>query len=82
MDQRFVDSRCDKVAFSNWLTFIQQPENSPEAMEAHTGVHADDVRVAARLYATGGNAAIYYGWALPNTVRVQQRSWRSLTWRC
>ena len=61
MDQHFVDSRCDKVAFSNWLTFIQQPENSPEAMEAHTGVHADDVRVAARLYATGGNAAIYYG---------------------
>jgi formate dehydrogenase major subunit len=61
MDQHFVDSRCDKVAFTNWLTFIQQPENSPEAMEAHTGVHADDVCVAARLYATGGNAAIYYG---------------------
>ena len=38
---------------------IQQPENSPEAMEAHTGVHADDVRAAARPYATIGNAAIY-----------------------
>lgn len=61
VDQEFVDARCEKVAFTNWLTFIQQPENSPEAMEAHTGVHADDVRAAARLYATGGNAAIYYG---------------------
>ncbi len=37
------------------------PENSPEAMETVTGVLAADVRVAARLYATGGNAAIYYG---------------------
>ena len=61
VDQEFVDARCEKVAFTNWLTFIQQPENSPEAMEAHTGVHADDVRAAARLYATGGNSAIYYG---------------------
>lgn len=61
IDQAFVNERCEKVAFRNWLTFIQQQENSPEAMEAHTGVHADDVRAAARLYATGGNSAIYYG---------------------
>ena len=61
VDQEFVDARCETVAFTNWLTFIQLPENSPEAMEAHTGVHADDVRAAARLYATGGNSAIYYG---------------------
>jgi formate dehydrogenase major subunit len=61
VDQDFVDERCEKVAFANWLTFIQQRENSPEAMEAHTGVHAEDVRAAARLYGTGGNAAIYYG---------------------
>lgn len=61
LDQAFVEERCEKAAFGNWLTFIEQPENSPEAMEAHTGVHADDVRSAARLYATGGNSAIYYG---------------------
>lgn len=61
IDRAFVSERCEKVAFSNWLTFIQHHENSPEAMEAHTGVHADDVRAAARLYATGGNSAIYYG---------------------
>ena len=38
-----------------------EPRNSPEAMEAITGVPAAQVRGAARLYATGGNGAIYYG---------------------
>ena len=35
--------------------------NSPEATEAVTGVPAAELRAAARLYATGGNGAIYYG---------------------
>ena len=35
--------------------------NSPEATAASTGVSPDLVRQAARLYATGGNGAIYYG---------------------
>ena len=61
MDAEFVKARCEETAFQRWLSFIQQPENAPEASEAYTGVHADDVRKAARLYATGGNAAIYYG---------------------
>ena len=38
-----------------------EERNSPEATEQYTGVPAADVRAAARLYATGGNAAIYYG---------------------
>ena len=33
----------------------------PKRMEQFTGVPAADVRGAARLYATGGNGAIYYG---------------------
>ena len=33
----------------------------PRRCEAITGVPAADVRAAARLYATGGNGAIYYG---------------------
>src|SRR5262249_10502404 len=37
------------------------PKNSPEAMEVVTGVPAAEIRAAARLYAAGGNAAIYYG---------------------
>ena len=57
----FVAERCDTTSFAQWRDFIAQPENSPEATEAFSGVPADDVRHAARLYATGGNSAIYYG---------------------
>ncbi|HSE12804.1 MAG TPA: formate dehydrogenase subunit alpha, partial [Rudaea sp.] len=57
----FVRARCEPEAFEKWRKFIAEPRNSPEAMEAETGVPAEDVRAAARLYATGGNAAIYYG---------------------
>jgi formate dehydrogenase major subunit len=58
-DRSFVDERCEE--FDDWAEFIALPENSPEATEAITGVPAEDVRAAARLYATGGNGAIYYG---------------------
>ncbi|MBP6716126.1 MAG: molybdopterin-dependent oxidoreductase, partial [Acidobacteria bacterium] len=61
VNQTFVAERCEPEAFTVWSNFVALPENSPEAMEAHTGVPAADVRAAARLYATGGNAAIYYG---------------------
>jgi formate dehydrogenase major subunit len=61
VDHRFVSERCDPAAFATWAAFVSRPENSPEAMEAHSEVPAEAVRAAARLYATGGNAAIYYG---------------------
>ena len=61
VDEKFVSERCEPVEFSVWREFISRPENSPEQMEAHTGVPAATVRAAARLYATGGNGAIYYG---------------------
>jgi formate dehydrogenase major subunit len=37
------------------------PRHSPEATQLLTGVKADELRAAARLYAKGGNGAIYYG---------------------
>ena len=61
IDRKFVNRRCEPADFYRWEEFIKRPENSPEAMEAITGVPANLVREAARLYATGGNAAIYYG---------------------
>jgi formate dehydrogenase major subunit len=61
VNERFVHERCDPAEFAQWAEFVSRPENSPEAMEAGTGVPAAEVRAAARLYATGGNAAIYYG---------------------
>ena len=61
VDYPFVNERCDPADFAMWADFIARPENSPEELEAITGVAAADVRAAARLFATGGNAAIYYG---------------------
>jgi len=60
-NEAFVRARCDWDEYQDWAEFVSQPERSPEAIEALTGVPAADVRGAARLYATGGNAAIYYG---------------------
>jgi len=57
----FVAARCEPEAFQRWKEFVSQDKYSPEAMEATTGVPAALVRGAARLYATGGNGAIYYG---------------------
>jgi formate dehydrogenase major subunit len=59
VDRSFVDERCED--FDEWAAFIALPENSPEAVEELTGVPAEQVRQAARLFATGGNGAIYYG---------------------
>ncbi|HLU18514.1 MAG TPA: molybdopterin-dependent oxidoreductase, partial [Pusillimonas sp.] len=60
-DQSYVAERCDSESFRSWCSFVAQPENAPEAVAARTAVPADAVRAAARLYATGGRAAIYYG---------------------
>ncbi|TAL78563.1 MAG: formate dehydrogenase subunit alpha [Beijerinckiaceae bacterium] len=60
-DEAFVRERCDWDEFSDWAAFIAEPRNSPEAVEEYCGVPAESIRGAARLYATGGNAAIYYG---------------------
>ncbi|MBX3524819.1 MAG: formate dehydrogenase subunit alpha [Rhodoblastus sp.] len=61
VNETYVHERCDLAEFDSWARFVAQEKNSPEAMEEHTGVPAADVRAAARLYATGGNGAIYYG---------------------
>jgi formate dehydrogenase major subunit len=57
----YVRERCEVDSFEKWRAFVGDPKYSPEAMESVTGVPAAAVRGAARLYATGGNGAIYYG---------------------
>jgi formate dehydrogenase major subunit len=59
--EQFVRARCEVDSFEKWRHFVAEPRNSPEAMESVTGVPAADVRGAARLFATAGNGAIYYG---------------------
>lgn len=61
VDEDFVASRCEPEAFAAWRNFVLQPENSPEVVAGITGVPAEAIRAAARLYAAAGNGAIYYG---------------------
>jgi formate dehydrogenase major subunit len=61
IDEAFVAARADRQNFESWARFIAEDKHSPEAVEPMTGVPAAEVRAAARLYATGGRGAIYYG---------------------
>ena len=61
INETYVRERCELPAFEAWARFVAQPGCAPEAAAALTGVAADEIRAAARLFATGGNAAIYYG---------------------
>ena len=60
-DMAFIAERCEEQAYQAWRTFISEPQHAPEQTEAITGIPADELRSAARLYAQAGNAAIYYG---------------------
>jgi len=61
VDEAFVRDRCDGDEYRDWADFVSDERNSPEFLAPVTGVDADLVRGAARLFATGGNGAIYYG---------------------
>jgi formate dehydrogenase major subunit len=61
VNETFVRERCDWSEFEDWATFVSDARNSPETVARISGVPAEHIRAAARLYATGGNAAIYYG---------------------
>jgi formate dehydrogenase major subunit len=61
VNESFVRERCDWDEFQDWAHFVALPSNSPEALAIATAVDPAELRGAARLYATGGNAAIYYG---------------------
>ena len=61
VNESFVRERCDWDEFQDWAAFVSQPRNGPEAVAKISGVAAETIRAAARLYAAGGNGAIYYG---------------------
>ena len=61
VDEAFVRERCELADFEVWARFIAEERNSPEATEQFTGVPAQEIRAAARLFAKAKNAAIYYG---------------------
>lgn len=55
-DQAFIDARCE-----GWDAYHQSLQAyTPEVVSAITGISGDDLYAMARLYATGGRAAIYF----------------------
>ena len=61
IDEDFVKERCDLASYKEWKAVILDDANSPEKVAEITGVPADDIIGAARMFATAGNSAIYYG---------------------
>jgi formate dehydrogenase major subunit len=57
----YVAERCEADSYARWKAFVAEERNSPEATAAITGVDPEDLRQAARLYASAPNGAIYYG---------------------
>ena len=60
-NEAFIRERCDWDEFLAYAEFISDRRHSPETVQVVSGVPAEEIRGAARLYAEGGNAAIYYG---------------------
>jgi formate dehydrogenase major subunit len=61
VDEQYVAERCDTESFEAWKACVLKPENSPEEVAKISGVPADVIRDAARLYGSADKSAIYYG---------------------
>jgi len=61
VDDDYVRERCEIDSFEAWKSRIMRPENSPEGVAKISGVDAETIRAAARLFGSARNAAIYYG---------------------
>ena len=60
-DKSYIRERCELPEYEKWSTFISDDRHSPENTELHSGVPAEDVRGAARLFSSCANGAIFYG---------------------
>ncbi len=61
VDRDFINQKCDIDEYEAWAQFVSNARHSPENIAPLCGIAAEDIRDAARLYATSGNGAIYYG---------------------
>ena len=60
-NEQFIRERCDWSEYEDWAAFVSDKRHSPEATAMVTGIDPKQLREAARLFATGGNGAIFYG---------------------
>ncbi len=61
VDEDYVRERCDSESFDAWKAMILRSENSPEEVSKVSGVAAENIRAAGRLYGQAERGAIYYG---------------------
>ena len=66
-DKTFIEERTEN--FEALKETVKK--YTPEHVEAITGIRAEDLKKAARLYATSGASAILYAMASPSTSRVR-----------
>ncbi len=59
IDEEFVKERTEN--FDEWKNTISDEANSPESVAKITGVPAEDIIAAAKMFASHNNSAIYYG---------------------
>ncbi len=57
----FIKARCEWQEFEHWAELVGSDDYSPENVGAIAGVDPQDIRRAARLYASGPRSTIYYG---------------------
>ena len=60
-DEAFIRSRCHWKEFEQWMAFVGDHRYSPEVVGPEAGLAPEDIRCAARLYASGPRSTIYYG---------------------
>jgi formate dehydrogenase major subunit len=60
-DEKFIKSRCEWQEFEHWAELVGSDEYSPDKIGPIAGVDPEDIRRAARIYASGPNSTIYYG---------------------
>ena len=69
-DKDFVERRTE--GFSEYIKSLE--EKTPEWAEGITGVPAEDIRKAARMYATANAASIYWGMGISQSVHGTDNS--------
>jgi formate dehydrogenase major subunit len=60
-DEKFIKSRSEWQEFEHWAELVGSDEYSPDKIGPIAGVDPEDIRRAARIYASGPNSTIYYG---------------------
>jgi formate dehydrogenase major subunit len=60
-NREFIEARCEVEEFEQWAAFVASDDYSPETVGALAGLDPEQIREAARAYASGPRSAIYYG---------------------